>query len=112
VRQFWAAEGEWRPAYSGGGLVEGKVYRGQDEVVEFVTGQAETWESIVATPLDIRSVGDRVLVEVHLEAVGRLSGLAVDRITWNVFEVRDGRVAAGRVYITREEALEAVELPK
>jgi ketosteroid isomerase-like protein len=110
VRQFWTTDGEWRPAYAGGGLLEGKVYRGREEVIEFVTVQAETWESIVATPIDMRSVGDRVLVEVHLQAVGRASGLAVDETTWNVFEVRDGSVAAGRVYTAKEEALEALGL--
>jgi ketosteroid isomerase-like protein len=112
VRELWADDGEWRPAYVGGGLVEGAVYRGRDGIVEFIALQAETWESITATPIDVRDLGDRVLVEVRLEAVGRASGLAVDQPTWNVFELRDGQAAAGTVYTTRADALAAVGLPE
>jgi ketosteroid isomerase-like protein len=110
VRALWTADGEWWPAFLGGGLLEGAVYRGHEGVAEFIEVQAETWETIVAEPVDMRDLGNRVLVTVHLKAVGRTSGVAVDRTTWNVFELRDDKVSAGRVYATKEEALEAVGL--
>jgi ketosteroid isomerase-like protein len=105
---FWAADGEWRPAYIGGGLLEGAVFRGREGIIEFVELQPDTWENIVAEPVDVRDLGARVLVEVHLRGLGRASGTPVARVTWNVFEIRDGKVATGAVYASQEEALEAV----
>ncbi|MFL5782238.1 MAG: nuclear transport factor 2 family protein [Thermoleophilaceae bacterium] len=107
ARELWTEDAEWRPAYFGGGLVEGAVYRGQDEIADFIAVQADTWESLSATPLAFREAGGRVLVEVQIEAVGRTSGLPVERMTWNVFELRDGRIASGRVYTTEADALDA-----
>ena len=47
---------------------------------------------------------------VHLSAVGRTSGIPVDRVTWDVFRFRDGKVAIARVYPSKVEALKAVGL--
>jgi ketosteroid isomerase-like protein len=106
----WTSDCEWRPAYAGGGLMEGAAFRGHEGLVEFIDLQADTWESIVGDPVEMRDLGDQVLVKVHLQAVGRTSGIAVDRITWNVFRLRDGKIAAGHVYTAEEEALEVVGL--
>src|SRR3954467_15475192 len=108
--ELWASTGDWYPAFIGGGLVEGAVFRGPEGASEFVELQSETWGRVVAEPMAMREVGDHVLVEVHLQAVGRVSGTPVDRVTWNLFRVRDGKIATGRVYTSREEALEAVGL--
>jgi len=107
---IWASDAEFRPAYIGGGLLEGAVFRGHTELAEFVELQSETWESVVAKPVEIRAVGDQALVEVHLSAVGRASGIPVDHVTWNVFHFRDGKVASVRVYTSKDEALKAVGL--
>jgi ketosteroid isomerase-like protein len=111
VCEGFTDDAEFRPAFIGGGIVEGAVYRGRDGIAEFVEVQKETWRSLSADPVTIRDLGgNRGLVEVRLEAVGRASGVAVNRTTWNVFELRDGKVAAGRVYPTKAEALEAAGL--
>lgn len=107
VCEGFTDDAEFRPAFIGGGIVEGAVYRGRDGIAEFVEVQNETWRSLTADPVTIQDLGSRVLVEVRLEAVGRASGVAVNRTTWNVFELRDRKVAAGRVYPTKAEALEA-----
>jgi ketosteroid isomerase-like protein len=108
--ELWAADGKWRPAFIGGGLLEGAVFRGPRGAVEFVELQAETWESVVAEPVRMQDLGDTVLVEVHLSAVGRGSGVPVERVTWNVFEVVDGKATSGTVYTSKEQALKAVGL--
>jgi ketosteroid isomerase-like protein len=110
VVELWATAAEWRPAFIGGGLMEGAVYRGHAGVREFFDVQNDTWETVVAEPVTIRDLGDHALVEVRLSAVGRASGIPVDQITWNVFAIRDGKIAAGRVYTDKQEALEAVGL--
>ena len=40
----------------------------------------------------------------------RLSGVETDSPNWTVFTIRDGKIAAGREYETREHALEAAGL--
>jgi ketosteroid isomerase-like protein len=112
VADLWMTDGEWRPAYIGGGLLEGAVFRGREGMVEFVELQSETWESVLAEPGEMRDLGETVLVEVHLSAVGRGSGVPVERVTWNVFELLDGKAAVGTVYTTKEQALKAVGLPR
>ena len=38
----------------------------------------------------------------------RLSGVETDSANWTVFTIRDGKIARGREYETRDQALEAV----
>jgi ketosteroid isomerase-like protein len=40
----------------------------------------------------------------------RLSGVETDSANWTVFTIRDGKIARGREYATREQALEAAGL--
>ena len=42
----------------------------------------------------------------------RLSGVEADSANWTVFTIRDGKIASGYEYETRELALEAVGLPE
>ena len=107
---LWHEDAEWRPAFIGGGLVEGAVYRGHEGQAEFLAMQAETWESVTSEPVKIRDLGEYVLVETRLQAVGRASGIELTQVTWGLFEVRDGKVVSGRVYTGQAEALEAVGL--
>ena len=95
VLDLWADDGEWRPAILGGGLLEGAVYKGHNGVREFFRVQRETWATVSAEPVASRDLGDLVLVEVRLDAVGRASGASVNQTTWNVFEVVDGRSERG-----------------
>jgi ketosteroid isomerase-like protein len=108
--EIWAPDAELWPAYFGGGLLEGAVFRGHSALAEFIEVQSETWDSVVAEPVAIHDVGDRALVEVHLSAVGRASGIPVDRVTWNVLRFRGGKVASLRVYTGKDEALKALGL--
>jgi ketosteroid isomerase-like protein len=107
VIEVCAPRVELRPAFIGGGIVEGAVYQGHAGIREFIAMQDETWASVKANPVTIRDLGDAALVEVHLQAVGRASGIPVDRTTWNVIEIGDGKVARLVVYTTKEEALDA-----
>jgi ketosteroid isomerase-like protein len=110
MRDLWTVDAEWRPAYIGGGVLEGATFRGHEGLIEFVELQAETWKSVVAEPVEVRDLGEQVLVEVRLQAVGRASGTPVERVTWNVFEFCGGKAATGRVYDTEDQALKAVGL--
>jgi hypothetical protein len=65
---------------------------------------------VIAEPVDIRDLGSYLLVETRLQAVGRASGIELSDVTWNVFEVRNGKVANWRVFTEQRQALEAVGL--
>jgi ketosteroid isomerase-like protein len=106
--ELWTTDAEWRPAFLGGGLMEGAVYRGHEGLSEFLEVQEETWETASVEPVEIEAHGQQMLVHVQLHAVGRMSGIPVERTTWNVFEVRDGKLAAGSVYTNREDAIRAL----
>jgi len=64
-----------------GGILERAVYRGHEGIADFLKVQEETWETVSATPCAAHAIDDRVLVEVHLVAVGRMSGVRVERTT-------------------------------
>jgi ketosteroid isomerase-like protein len=106
-----APDGEWGPAFKGGGLIEGAVYRGHEGVRKSYEMQSERWETVTAEVVALEDFGDRVLVEVHLRAIERRRDVnPVDRTTWNLLEIRDDKVASGLVYPTRQAALEAAGL--
>jgi ketosteroid isomerase-like protein len=107
---LWHTDAKLQPALIGGGLVEGAVYRGHEGLSEFLAIQTETWESVSADPVEIRDLGTYLLVQTRLQAVGRASGIELSDVTWNVFEVRDGKVRNWRVFTEHREALEAVGL--
>ncbi len=107
VLASWSEDAVWRPAILGGGVLEGAVYGGHAGAREFLEVQREAWASVTAEPVETRVSGDLVLVEVRLDAVGRTSGASVQRTTWNVFEVRDGLIEVGQVFLTEDEALNA-----
>ena len=102
----WTTDAEWRPALLVGGM-EGVVYRGREGLAEFVELQAETWASVIADPLEMRELGDRVIVTVNVKAVGRTSDIPFDLTTWTVFELRGGQIAAGQVFTDEDKALAA-----
>jgi ketosteroid isomerase-like protein len=106
VPDLWREDVELRPAFIGGGLLEGAVYRGHEGVLEFLAVQAETWERVTIEPVDIQDLGSSLLVETRLQAIGRVSGVELTQVTWNRWEIRNGKVASLRVFTEQAEALE------
>jgi ketosteroid isomerase-like protein len=89
--------------------VEG-VYRGHD-------GLRSWWEDILAVfpdwqpeVEDAREVGERVLLRVRAEGAGTGSGIDIDRVIWQVAEVRDGRIRSWKFFRTEQEAIDAAVL--
>ena len=101
-------EFEWRPAYTGGGAVEGNVYRGQDEFRRYLDELVETWGEIEGHIDELRSVGDRVLILAHMRFVGRASGVEMTQPISGVFTFRGEKIASARYYVDRRDALAAV----
>ena len=92
-----------------GATLEGKVYRGHDEVRTWWQTQSEVWERLLLCAEEFEQVGTALVVSGHWEAVGR-SGVDMSvPATW-VFGFRDGKIAYWQAYTSRAAALDAVGL--
>ena len=65
------------------------------------------WQQLVEL---IDAGGDTVFTAERFGGRARLSGVQADSPNWTVFTIRDGKIASGHEYATREEALEAAGL--
>jgi ketosteroid isomerase-like protein len=92
-------------------LPDGASYTGRSEFRNFV----EAWqEGFAAERVEAREIldgGDHVVVIIHHRGRGKISGIEVDQRYAMVWTLRDGRAVRMDMYVTREEALEAVGLP-
>ena len=89
---------------------ENAVYRGEDEVRQFLEEWLASWDSYEAGVDDFIDAGDRVLVFCWQHMTGPGSGVPVKVDMAQVFTVRDGKVSRIDNYTDRDEALEAVGL--
>jgi ketosteroid isomerase-like protein len=94
-----------------GGVDEGRVYRGREEVAQAFVDYFQTWERIELRAERFFDAGaEDVVVFWHEVAKGRASGAVVETDTGTVNTVRDGKIAVVRSYMDRAEALEAAGL--
>ena len=97
---------EWHATV--GGIDEGHIARGHEEVVQAFLDYFEVWERLEMRPEKfIDAGGDDVVVFWHEVAKGRESGVVVETDTGTVQTVRDGKIIRVRSYMDRAEALEA-----
>ncbi len=92
-----------------GAALEGKVYRGHDEVRSWWQTQSEVWERLLICAEAFKQVGTALVVSGHWEAVGRGGVDMSVPATW-VFGFRDGKIAYWQAYTSRAAALDAVGL--
>ena len=89
---------------------DGGVYRGHDGVREAFRIWLGTWEDYRQERDELVDAGDEVIVPVREYGRGKGSGLALERPTFGVWKLRDGKVVRIRFFSTMAEALEAVGL--
>jgi ketosteroid isomerase-like protein len=100
---------EWHATV--GGIDEGQIARGHEEVVQAFLDYFEVWERLeMRAEKFIDAGGDDVVVFWHEVAKGRESGVVVETDTGTVQTVRDGKIIRVRSYMDRAEALEAAGL--
>ncbi len=100
---------EWHATV--GGIDEGRVYKGREEVVQAFVDYFEVWERMeMRAEKYIDAGGDSVVVFHHEVAKGRESGVVVETDTGTVNTIRDGKLVLVRSYMDRTQALEAAGL--
>jgi ketosteroid isomerase-like protein len=98
---------EWVPVLA---VLEGRVYRGHDDVRAWVEDLASDWESFEVSYEEMHDLGDRVLVFGHWHARGRTSGGESAQPGAWLYEIEGGRVVRLQTFTNRGEALAAVGL--
>ncbi len=91
-----------------GGLTEGTVTRGIDNVRSTLTDDDETWERVEVEAERIIEAGNRVVVLQKELRTGAASGIELEVHTAVVFEVRDGRLLSMKGYMDQDEALRSM----
>jgi ketosteroid isomerase-like protein len=98
---------EWVPILA---VLEGRVYRGHEEIRGWIKELATDWEFFVVDYEELRDFGDRVLVSGHWHARGRASGVEVENPGTYLYEIKGGKVVSMRTFTDYAEALEAAGL--
>jgi ketosteroid isomerase-like protein len=108
LAEFWHPDINWRAAE--GALDDVGLMEGADAMRDYYRQWEETFEKIRAEVEELIDAGDRVVAVVR--GIGRMkeSDAEVDIRYAIVFTIRDGKIAQGREYFTRDEALEAAGL--
>ena len=84
------------------------TYRGADGIREFMTSFFEPWAEVEFAPGEMVELDDeRVLTVNTVRARGDGSGAEVAATGASIWTIRDGEVAAVKLYQSKEEALEA-----
>ena len=95
---------EWHAAV--GGIDEGRVAHGPEEVARAFMDYFETWERIELRADQFLDAGDDdVVILWHEVAKGRKSGAVVETDTATINTVRNGKIVRVRSYMDRAEAL-------
>ena len=108
LAEFWHPDITWRAAE--GALDDVGLMEGPGELRRYYEQWEDTFESSRVEAEELVDAGDQVVAVVR--GFGRMkeSEAEVDIRYATVLSIRDGKIAAGREYFTREEALEAAGL--
>ena len=108
VAEFWHPDIEWRAVE--GYIDDVGVIRGPDGMRQYYEQWEETFDAIRTEIEELIEADDQVVAV--LRSVGRMkdSDAEIDIRYAVVISIRDGKIAGGREYATRREALEAAGL--
>jgi ketosteroid isomerase-like protein len=87
------------------------TWRGTEGLLDVGAEWVDTFDEFTMRGEEFLDAGDQVVVRVEQEGRGGGSGARVTGTFWFVYGVRDRKVVTLDMYASREQALEAVELP-
>jgi ketosteroid isomerase-like protein len=84
---------------------------GRDELRAYVEDWAETFDSLSVEPVELIDAGDdRVVALLRVSGRAKLSGVETDLTYAVLYTIRNGKIARGREYLDRDQALAAARL--
>jgi ketosteroid isomerase-like protein len=87
----------------------GEVFEGRAAIEQFLRGYLEQWDVFHQEVESTLRRGERVLVIIHLTAIGRESGAEVNARYAHLWTLRDGRGGEVAAYYDPEKALHELE---
>ena len=107
--EFWTEDLDHRAIE--GALDDRGPLHGREAMRAYVQDWMDTFDGLEIRPIElIDGGGNTVAAVLRFGGRAKLSGLATDSTFGVVFWIRDGKIARGREYATREQALEAAGL--
>ena len=107
--EYWAEDIDYR-AVEGAPDDHGPI-QGKEAMREYVQDWLDTFDDFRFEPVEITYAGkDKVIAVIRINGRAKLSGVETDLTFAILYTIRDGEVARGREYWTRDEALEAAGL--
>jgi ketosteroid isomerase-like protein len=84
------------------------IYHGHDGIIRLLNENATLWEDINIAIDDVMQGDDgRVIAFIRAKGTGRNTGVDVELASAQVWTLRDGKAVHVRLYLDREEALQA-----
>src|SRR6476620_6578173 len=107
--EYWTDDIDFRAA-EGAPDDRGPI-NGKDALRAFVQDWLDTFDEFRAEPVELIDAGvDKVIAVMRISGRAKLSGVETDLTYAELSTLRDGKIARGRQYFTRAEALEAAGL--
>jgi ketosteroid isomerase-like protein len=107
--EYWADDVEWRAVE--GALDDRGPLHGKEACRAYVQDWLDTFDELAVEPEELIDAGAGQVVGVlRLTGRAKLSGIETHLTYAVVYGVRDGKIARGREYATRKEALEGAGL--
>ena len=104
--EYWTDDIDYRAAE--GALDDHGPIQGKDALRAFMQDWLDMFNDFRAEPVELIEAGeDKVIAVVRISGRAKLSGVETDLTYAELWTLRDGKVAWGRQYWTRDEALEA-----
>ncbi len=108
--EHFTADVEYRVLAGADDLIHGPMH-GKDSVRAWLQDWIDMFEGFWMELVELIDAGGvTVFTAERYGGRARLSGVETDSANWTVFTIRDGKIACGREYETREQALEAAGL--
>jgi ketosteroid isomerase-like protein len=107
--EYWADDIDYRAAE--GALDDRGPMHGKEAVRAYAQEWLDMFDETKIEPVElIDAGGDKVIVVQRSSGRAKLSGVETDMTYAVVYTIRDGKIARGREYMTRSDALEAAGL--
>ena len=94
-----------------GALDDHGPMHGKDAIRAYMQDWLDMFDDFKSEPLELIDAGeDQVIAVVRISGRAKLSGVETDLTYAALYTIRDGKVARGREYWTKDQALEAAGL--
>jgi ketosteroid isomerase-like protein len=109
LAEYWTDDIDYRAIE--GALDDRGAMHGKEAVRAYAQDWLGTFDDVRSEPVELIDAGeDRVIAVTRFSGRAKLSGVETDITYAALYTIRDGKIARGRQYWTREEALEAAGL--